>query len=167
MTFIGYEPGSKGYQFCDKDSQSIIISRDVKFDESKFPYRKDLDYKNPFTNEKRRSISVKNRRKTTDESDTDTEAGLVIPSTSNSNDDRKPSHPAPPPPGTPPPVPPKHSPGSKTTGGKRQKNTRPDEKPSTTISTEPDTRGSVFGSMRPRYNLRPRKRHNIPEASSS
>ena len=46
MTFIGYEPGSKGYQFWDKDSRSIIITRDVKFDESKFPNRKDLDYKN-------------------------------------------------------------------------------------------------------------------------
>ena len=167
MTFIGYEPGSKGYQFWDKDSRSIVISRDVKFDESKFPYRKDLDYKNPFADKKRRSISVKNRRKTTNESDTDTEEGLVIPSTSDSDDDHRPSHPALPPPGAPPPVPPKNSPGSGSTGGKRQKTTRPDEKPSTTISTEPDTRGSVFGSMRPRYNLRPRKRHDIPEVSSS
>ena len=167
MTFISYEPGSKGYQFWDKDSRSVVISRDVKFDESRFPHRKDLDYKNPFTDEKRQSISVKNRRKTTDESDTDTKKGLVIPSTSDSNDDHRPSHPAPPPPGAPPPVPPKNSPGSKNTGGKRQKTTRPDEKPSTTISSEPDTRGSVFGSTRPRYNLQPRKRHNIPEASSS
>ena len=139
MTFIGYEPGSKGYQFWDKDSRSVVISHDVKFDESKFPYRKDLDFKNPFADEKRRSISVKNRRKTTVESDTDTEEGLVIPLTSNSDDDHKPSHPAPPPPGAPPPVPPKNSPGSKTTGGERQKTTRPDEKPSTTISPEPDT----------------------------
>ena len=53
MTFIGYEPGSKGYQFWDKDSQSIVISHDVKFDESKFPHRKDLDYKNPFADKKR------------------------------------------------------------------------------------------------------------------
>ena len=151
----------------DKDSRSVVISRDVKFDESKFPYRKDLDYKNPFTNEKRQSISVKNRRRTTDESDTDTEMGLVIPSMSNSNDDHRPSHPAPPPPGAPPPVPHKNSPGPKTKGGKKQKTTRPDEKPSTTISPEPDTRGSDFGSTRPRYNLRPRKRHDIPEASSS
>ena len=157
MTFIGYEPGSKGYQFWDKDSQSIVISRDVKFDESKFPYRKDLDYKNPFADEKRRSISVKNWRKITDESDTDTEEGLVIPSMSDSDDDHRPSHPAPPPPGAPPPVPPKNSPGSKIIGGKRRITTRPDEKPSTTISLEPDTRGSVFGSTRPWYNLRPRK----------
>ena len=157
MTFIGYELGSKGYQFWDRDSRSVVISRDVKFDESKFPYRKDLDYDSPFADKKRRSISVKNRRKTADESDTDTEEGLVIPSTSDSDDDHRPSHPAPPLPGAPPPVPPKNSPGSKNTGGKRQKTTRPDEKPSTTISPEPDTRDSVFGSTRPRYNLRPRK----------
>ena len=161
MTFIGYEPGSKGYQFWDKGSRSVIISRDVKFNKSRFPHRKDLDYKNPFTDEKRQSISVKNRRKTTNESDTNTKAGLVIPSMSDSDDDHRPSHPAPAPqPGAPPPVPPKNSPGSKhklrepfTTG----KTTRPDEKPSTTISSEPDTRGSVFGSTRPWYNLRPRR----------
>ena len=144
MTFIGYEPGSKGYQFWDKDSQFVVISRDVKFDESKFPHRKDLDYKNPFADEKRRSISVKNQRKTSDESDTNTEEGLVIPSMSNSDDNHRPSHPAPPPPGAPPLVPPKTSPGNKrpktrkpsTTEGKT---TRPDEKPSTTISSEPNT----------------------------
>ena len=112
MTFIGYEPGSKGYQFWDKDSRSIIISRDVKFDESKFPYRKDLDFKNPFADKKRQSIPVKNWRKTTVESDTDTEEGLVIPSMSDGYDDHKPSHPAPPPPGAPPPVPPKCQIGS-------------------------------------------------------
>ena len=170
MTFISYEPGSKRYQFWDKDSRSIVISCDVKFDESKFPNRKDLDYKNPFADEKRRSISVKNWRKTTDESDTDTEVGLVIPSTSNSDDNHRPSHPAPPPPDAPPLVPPKHSPGNnkpKVRKPTMEKTTRPDEKPSTTISPEPDTRGSVFGSTRPRYNLRPRKRHDIPKASSS
>ena len=129
-----------------------MISRDVKFNESKFPHRKDPDYKNPFAIKNERSISVTKQRKTTDESDTDTEAGLVIPSTSDSNDDNKPLHPAPPPPGAQP-VPPKNSPGPKTTGGKRQKTSRPDEKPITTISPEPDTRDSVFGSMRPRYNL--------------
>ena len=53
MTFISYEPGSKGYQFWDKDSRSVVISHDVKFDESRFPHRKDLDYKNPFADEKR------------------------------------------------------------------------------------------------------------------
>ena len=142
-------------QFWDKDSQSVVISHDVKFNKSKFPNRKDLDYKNPFADEKRRSISVKNWRKTTDESDTDTEEGLVIPSMSNSDDDHRPSHPAPAPqPGTPPPVPPKSSPGNKNTTLRKpsttEKSTRPDEKPSTTISPEPDTWGSVFGSTRPR-----------------
>ena len=143
MTFIGYEPGSKGYQFWDKDSRSVIISCDVKFDESKFPYRKDLDYKNPFADEKRQSISVKNWRKTTVESDTDTEEGLVIPSTSDSDDDHRPSHPAPVPQPGAPPVPPKNSPGSKQLKMRKpstmEKTTRPDQKPSTTISLEPDT----------------------------
>ena len=143
MTFIGYEQGSKGYQFWDKDSRPVIISRDVKFNKSKFPHRKDLDYKNPFTDKKRQSISVKNRRKTTIESDTDTEVGLVIPSSSDSDDNHRPLHPAPPPPGAPPPVPPKTSPGNKNTKMRKpstmEKTTRPDEKPSTTISLEPDT----------------------------
>ena len=88
-----------------------------------------------------------------------------------SDDDHRPSHPAPAlQPGAPPPVPPKNSPGSKQISRKpstTEKTTRPDEKPSTTISPEPDTRGSVFRSTRPRYNLRPRKRHDIPEMSSS
>ena len=171
MTFIGYEQGSKGYQFWDKDSRPVVISRDVKFNESKFPHRKDLDYKNPFADKKRQSISVKNRRKTTIESDTDTEVGLVIPSSSNSNDNHRPSCPAPPPPGAPPLVPPKTSPGNKNTKMRKlstmEKTTRPDEKPSTTISLEPDMRGSVFGSTRPRYNLRPRKRPDIPEVGPS
>ena len=48
-----------------------------------------------------------------------------------------------------------------------EKTTRLDEKPSTTISLEPNTWGSVFGSTRPRYNLWPRKRQEITEASSS
>ena len=144
MTFIDYEPGSKGYQFWDKDSRSVVISHDVKFDESKFPYRKDLDYKNPFADKKRRSISIKNRGKTTDESDTDTEVGLVIPSTSDSDDDHRPLHPTPAPqPGAPPQVPPKNSPGSKQSKLRKpstmEKTTRPDEKPSTTISPEPNT----------------------------
>ena len=117
MTFISYEQGSQGYQFWDKESRSVVISCDVKFDKSKFPNRKDLDYRNPFADKKRQSTSVKNWRRTTnesDKSDKNTEVGLVIPSTSNSDDDHRPSHPAPPPPGAPPTVPPKLSRGSKT-----------------------------------------------------
>ena len=37
MVFVGYEPGSKGYKFWDKDSRSIVVSRDVTFDEKSFP----------------------------------------------------------------------------------------------------------------------------------
>ena len=37
MIFIGYEPGSKGYQFWDAAHQHIEISHDVKFNETLFP----------------------------------------------------------------------------------------------------------------------------------
>ena len=37
MIFIGYEPGSKGYQFWDTAHQCSKISHDVKFEETHFP----------------------------------------------------------------------------------------------------------------------------------
>ena len=37
MIFVGYEPGSKGYQFWDAAHHPIEISRDVKFNETLFP----------------------------------------------------------------------------------------------------------------------------------
>ena len=37
MIFVGYEPGSKGYQFWDAAHQCFKISRDVKFEETCFP----------------------------------------------------------------------------------------------------------------------------------
>ena len=37
MIFVGYEPGSKGYQFWDAAHQHIEISCDVKFNETLFP----------------------------------------------------------------------------------------------------------------------------------
>ena len=37
MIFIGYEPGSKGYQFWDAAHQCFEISHDVKFEETQFP----------------------------------------------------------------------------------------------------------------------------------
>ena len=37
MIFVGYKPGSKGYQFWDAAHQHFKISRDVKFEETHFP----------------------------------------------------------------------------------------------------------------------------------
>ena len=37
MIFVGYEPGSKGYQFWDAAHHCIEISHDVKFNETLFP----------------------------------------------------------------------------------------------------------------------------------
>ena len=37
MIFVGYEPGSKGYQFWDAAHQRFEISCDVKFEETHFP----------------------------------------------------------------------------------------------------------------------------------
>src|SRR5882757_2940973 len=42
-TFIGYKPGSKGYRLWDKCTRSVILSRDVKFDEESFPSRKSAE----------------------------------------------------------------------------------------------------------------------------
>src|SRR6267142_1551421 len=39
VTFVGYEPGSKGYRLWDKNTRSVHLSRDVTFDESSFPSR--------------------------------------------------------------------------------------------------------------------------------
>jgi hypothetical protein len=39
MTLIGYEPGSKGYRLWNSNTRSIILSRDVTFDERSFPYK--------------------------------------------------------------------------------------------------------------------------------
>ena len=39
MIFIGYKPGSKGYQFWDAAHQRFEISRDVKFKETRFPVK--------------------------------------------------------------------------------------------------------------------------------
>lgn len=37
MVMVGFEPGSNAYCFWDKSSQKIVISSDVKFDETCFP----------------------------------------------------------------------------------------------------------------------------------
>ena len=36
MIFVGYESGTKGYQFCDHHTWSIIVSRKVTFDRISF-----------------------------------------------------------------------------------------------------------------------------------
>ena len=67
MIFVSYENLSKGWQFWDAKNRRIKISRDVKFDESQFPLRKDLDQKNPSAVEKRWSISLSQRLESTDD----------------------------------------------------------------------------------------------------
>src|SRR5712675_442660 len=42
-TLIGYKPGSKGYRLWDKRTRSVILARDVKFDEESFPSRKSAE----------------------------------------------------------------------------------------------------------------------------
>ena len=42
MIFVGYEPGSKGYQFWDAAHQCFEISHDVKFEETQLPARETL-----------------------------------------------------------------------------------------------------------------------------
>ena len=39
MIFVGYEPGTKGYKFWNPATRSIVVSRDVTFDEESFPAR--------------------------------------------------------------------------------------------------------------------------------
>src|SRR5258707_4760612 len=48
-TFIGYDPGSKGYRLWDKRTRSVKLSRDVTFDESSFPSRADVEGIHPPT----------------------------------------------------------------------------------------------------------------------
>jgi hypothetical protein len=40
VTFVRYEPGSKGYRLWDKNTRSVHLSRDVTFNKSSFPFRK-------------------------------------------------------------------------------------------------------------------------------
>jgi hypothetical protein len=39
MIFVGYEIGIKGYQFWDPSARSLVVARDVTFDENSFPRR--------------------------------------------------------------------------------------------------------------------------------
>ncbi|KAI0069639.1 hypothetical protein K474DRAFT_1680774 [Panus rudis PR-1116 ss-1] len=41
MTFVGYANGTKGYIFWNPAKRSLVVSRDVTFDENVFPARKE------------------------------------------------------------------------------------------------------------------------------
>ena len=88
MIFVSYENLSKGWQFWDAKNQCIKISRDVKFDESQFPLRKDLDQRNPSTVEKMWSISLSQRSESTDNS-----RDQLVPGTKSNSDGEYPSAP--------------------------------------------------------------------------
>ena len=38
MTFIGYEPNTKGYRFWSKERRRVFVSTNAIFDEKVFPY---------------------------------------------------------------------------------------------------------------------------------
>ena len=97
MIFISYENLSKGWQFWDAKNRRIEISCDVKFDESQFPLRKDLDQRNPATVEKRQTISPSQRSESTDDS-----RDLLVPGASSDSDGKYLSAPVPPKVKTPP-----------------------------------------------------------------
>ena len=40
MTFVGYEPGSKGYRLWNSSTRAVILSHNVTFYERSFPYQK-------------------------------------------------------------------------------------------------------------------------------
>ncbi|KAL7284900.1 hypothetical protein ACG7TL_002214 [Trametes sanguinea] len=66
MIFVGYEPGTKGYKFWNPATRSIVVSRDVIFDEESFParsipgYRRVTPSDNPFPEHEGRSDDVSN-----------------------------------------------------------------------------------------------------------
>ena len=91
MIFVSYKNLSKGWQFWDAKNQHIEISRDVKFDDSRFPLRKDLDQRNPSAVEKRRSISPSQRSVSTNDS-----RNQLVPGTMSDSDGDYPSAPVPP-----------------------------------------------------------------------
>ena len=115
MIFVGYKNLSKGWQFWDAKNQHIEISRDVKFDESRFPLHKDLDQRNPATVEKRRTISPSQRSESTDDSH-----DLLVPGASSDSDGEYPSAPVSPKIKTPP-----SSSGSSTSTSHRGRSPHP------------------------------------------
>ena len=115
MIFIDYENLLKGWQIWDAKNQHIKISHDVKFDESQFPLRKDLDQRNPAAVEKRQTISPSQRSESTDGS-----RDLLVPGASSDSDGEYLSAPVPPKIKTPP-----SSSGSSTSTSHRGRSPHP------------------------------------------
>ncbi|CDO74894.1 hypothetical protein BN946_scf184988.g1, partial [Trametes cinnabarina] len=96
MIFVGYEPGTKGYKFWNPATRSIVVSRDVIFDEESFParsipgYRRVTPSDNPFPEHEGRSDDVSN-------SDSGDLPSIPIPLPPDPSEDRPPSPPPAPP----------------------------------------------------------------------
>ena len=127
MIFIGYKNLLKGWQFWDAKNQHIKISRDVKFNKSRFPLRKDLDQRNPSAVEKRWSISPSQRSESTNDS-----RDQPVPGAMSDSDSEYLSAPVPPKPKTPP-----SSSGSSTSASHRGRSPHP-KSDSKDISTYED-----------------------------
>ena len=91
MIFVSYENLSNGWQFWDAKNRCMEISCDVKFDESQFPLRQDLDQRNPSAVEKRRSISPSQRSESTNDP-----CDQLVPGTMSDSNSEYPSAPVPP-----------------------------------------------------------------------
>ena len=115
MISVSYENLSKGWQFWDAKNWRIEISRDVKFNESRFPLCKDLDQRNPSTVEKRWTISPSHRSESTDDSH-----DQLVPGAMSYSDGEYPSTPVPPKIKTPP-----SSSGSSTSTSHRGRSLHP------------------------------------------
>ena len=62
MIFVGYEQGSKGYQFWDAAHQRFKISHDVKFEETHFPAKEsNLTKSNPVSSNDRQFLESDNK----------------------------------------------------------------------------------------------------------
>ena len=127
LTFVGYEPNSKGYRFWNASTRSIVVSTDVTFDESSFPH-----LKNPSP-----PISIPVPNPTSDTIQLPLLLDLPLNSDGDSDDDTAP----PPPPATPPsPGPPPRTP---------EHSPRPLDPPQTPVAirTRPSNRGRGRGQQ--------------------
>ena len=82
MIFIGYLPSSKGYYFWDPKGHVIVESRDVVFDESHFPNRKDLPQKEVVSPP---AVKGLDSSSPSDQNDSENDSELITPNTNQSN----------------------------------------------------------------------------------